>query len=331
MLSYNQAPFISEALCSAFAQTYRPLEIIVSDDCSQDDSKQRISDLTSECPADIALVVRLGSENRGLASNLNHAFQLAKGEFILTASCDDVQAPERVAETVGAFVEDPRIMGLYSDAAMIDRQGYYRGYNWGARQKAGLYDIEDILNGQCGFLGASSAFRKNVLSIFGPISEDVVNEDLVLPFRAALLGYVSYVAAPLVRYRLHENNLGLGSYATASKRDIIYKTRRSHSRLHAAYRQRLSDLEVFEKSGVNFAASAKMFRKRLEDAVYEWEVNRRLDATAGWRRGLMVVRLILDCRLRFRARLRMMLLYGFPDVYLAWARRAAARNGDTIA
>ena len=36
LLAYNQERFVREAVRAAFEQTYRPLEIILSDDCSQD-------------------------------------------------------------------------------------------------------------------------------------------------------------------------------------------------------------------------------------------------------------------------------------------------------
>jgi cellulose synthase/poly-beta-1,6-N-acetylglucosamine synthase-like glycosyltransferase len=39
LLTYNQAPFIREAIEAALAQTYSPLEIIISDDFSNDNTK----------------------------------------------------------------------------------------------------------------------------------------------------------------------------------------------------------------------------------------------------------------------------------------------------
>jgi hypothetical protein len=73
--NYNYAHFVTEAIESALAQTYRHVEIIVVDDGSTDDSREVIGRFGN-------LVRMVAKENGGQASAFNAGFAASKGEII---------------------------------------------------------------------------------------------------------------------------------------------------------------------------------------------------------------------------------------------------------
>jgi len=92
--------------------------------------------------------------------------------------------------------------------------------------------------------GASSAFTRDLIDRFDPISPDVIHEDRVLPFRAALLGgAVSYVPSKLVRYRV-QGGVSRGT-PPRDLHDYLHEfSARAHTRFLPDARQRLLDIEA---------------------------------------------------------------------------------------
>lgn len=85
--NYNNEPYIRDCLDSILRQTFKNLEIIVSDDCSIDDSPQIISQYEKKCPGIVKGI--FSPVNRGVAQNRHEAILQAKSEYITTLDSDD--------------------------------------------------------------------------------------------------------------------------------------------------------------------------------------------------------------------------------------------------
>ena len=84
--SYNYGSFIKEAIDSALAQTYRPLEVIVVDDGSTDGTADIAQHYSDRDPR-VRLVER--GRNRGKVGSFNEAFTASRGETIVLLAGDD--------------------------------------------------------------------------------------------------------------------------------------------------------------------------------------------------------------------------------------------------
>ncbi len=91
--AYNAAETIECALRSALAQTWRPIEIVVVDDCSSDETPTKLRLLCASHPE---LRVFRNERNGGVAVARNRIVEEAKGEFIAFFDDDDESLPERV-------------------------------------------------------------------------------------------------------------------------------------------------------------------------------------------------------------------------------------------
>ena len=93
---YNAAPFIGEALESVVASTYRPIEVIVMDDGSTDDSLSIAQHFADNHPE----VVVLSQPNAGASAARNNAIRASHGEYILPVDADNRIHPLYIEEAI---------------------------------------------------------------------------------------------------------------------------------------------------------------------------------------------------------------------------------------
>ena len=99
--SHNHAAYVGDALTSAIEQDRPPVEIVVVDDGSSDDSVERIRASMRRHPGRIRLVVR--AECRGAAATINEAVALTSGDWINILNSDDRFAPDRLGRMSDAI------------------------------------------------------------------------------------------------------------------------------------------------------------------------------------------------------------------------------------
>lgn len=115
--TYNRPKLVREAVDSAIAQSYQPLEILVSDDSRNDDTETALGDLI------VSRNIRYvrNSPPLGQAGNVNNLFDRAKGELLVLLHDDDILLPDAVANLVASI--NPRIATVYGKQYIIDEGG----------------------------------------------------------------------------------------------------------------------------------------------------------------------------------------------------------------
>ena len=204
ILCYNQEQFISQAIEAAFAQSYSPLEIIISDDASQDGSADIIRELAAAYLGPHAITLNFNKRNEGVASHVNRLFALAQGELLVLAAGDDLSHRERVARVVGAWQTlMPQPWALHSSARLINPSGQLIGSYCG-RIHGWENNVEKLVSHYRGalLLGATTAYDTRLQNYFGPLHNELLVEDVPLTVRAAMLGRVAYLDEELVDYRV---------------------------------------------------------------------------------------------------------------------------------
>lgn len=231
------------AISAALAQTYSPLEIILSDDCSTDRTFQIIQEAASGYRGPHRVIARRNDKNVNIAGHVNAAALVASGELIVLAAADDVSVPVRTERLVRRWSEMGRPpVVLCSDFEPIDRSSrpvLLRS----ERVHRGPFTLEAMADGDIGVLGATTAVSRSVFEAFVPMDAAVRHEDRVLPFRALLAGgQVSLVDEKLVRYRVDG---GISRPSRPSARNYIHSIIPDRARRTVPdARQRLADLET---------------------------------------------------------------------------------------
>lgn len=138
VVTYNSSSTVLETLDSTYDQTYSPLELIVSDDHSKDDTIRVVKNWIESHKERFADVRILTSpENTGVTRNCNRGIFAAKGEYIQLIAGDDILLPTCIEEKT-AFAEREGLnwvvsktepFGPESDAVEKMKQFCERGYD----------------------------------------------------------------------------------------------------------------------------------------------------------------------------------------------------------
>lgn len=159
---YNAAPFVGEALESIVASTYRPLEVVVVDDGSTDDSLSVAKAFVDSHPE----VRVLSQANAGVSAARNRAIREAKGEWILPVDADDKISTSYIEKAVAAIGDEVRVIGC---RAMFfgERTGEWK-----------LPEFSPELLARKNMIPISSLFRKaDWERVGGFCEEDIYRED----------------------------------------------------------------------------------------------------------------------------------------------------------
>jgi len=123
--NYNHARFLPEALEAILGQSFRPLEVIVIDDCSTDDSVAVIETFMRMDP-----IVRLyrNERNQGALVTANRGLELAAGEYIYWGAADDRILPGLFEKSMLLLASYPHAGICSSLLQMIGADGKDRGW-----------------------------------------------------------------------------------------------------------------------------------------------------------------------------------------------------------
>ncbi len=119
--SYNQRKLLREAIESVLAQTRRPDEIVIADDCSEDGSQELIQSYASEYPGLIRPVLQ--DRNVGIPKNRNDACRVTTGDYVTHLDGDDRFYPEKIEADLNTLEKNPEADIACANVAYIDLQG----------------------------------------------------------------------------------------------------------------------------------------------------------------------------------------------------------------
>src|SRR6056297_1821961 len=106
VIAYNQEPFIREAIEGAFSQTYHPLEIILSDDCSSDHTYRIMQEMAAAYDGPHSIVLNRNEPNLGIVLHFNKIIKMSSGHFICMNAGDDFSSANRVDVLYEAWVSN---------------------------------------------------------------------------------------------------------------------------------------------------------------------------------------------------------------------------------
>lgn len=224
---YNRARFIGESIISCITQDYDgPIQIIIVDDASSDNSVEIIENTIKEHGAGVDIEVVKLKNNRGVAGATDAGWEKAKYEWILMVDGDDIQHPLRCQYISDTIAEHPDVLGISFCVKNIDINGnvtgvstYASGYNYRDVPYETVLDTP-IKNYQNWFASSKQrsvrcvggAYAKKIYDLWGPMCQGEMKDarfeqDSVMAFRAALGSKVMGKKQIALFYRSHNDNL----------------------------------------------------------------------------------------------------------------------------
>jgi glycosyltransferase involved in cell wall biosynthesis len=217
LFAYNQERYIREAVKGALSQTYSPLEIVLSDDCSTDRTFEIIKGMAAGYRGLHRIVLNRNPKNLGVGDHVNRVMEIARGILIVAAAGDDISFPQRTQALYDEWVkQNRRPTSIHSDYEIINERGepvaenHPRCFFTGCRSK-GIKDIIEFAKGKhsaAHIHGATHAWSCQIFRKIGPLKKNTFFEDKAIGFRSLITGEFAYVPQKLICYRLRSNNVG---------------------------------------------------------------------------------------------------------------------------
>jgi glycosyltransferase involved in cell wall biosynthesis len=219
LFTYNQEAFVREAVLAALAQDYSPMEIIISDDGSRDDTFAIIEEVTASYQGPHRLLVRRNPVNLGFIAHFNEVVRISQGEWIIMAAGDDISLRERTSRVAALAEANPSSRSIFLGISPI---GDVEGLREIPFCPDGIYRFPAHLQSHGAIaVGASQAWHRSILEIFGELPADLLREDALLPFRAGLVGDVVVDNTIAVLYRIGADSLSQGYFRNPSRKALL--------------------------------------------------------------------------------------------------------------
>lgn len=201
--SYNNERYLAATLDSILAQTWRPHEIIVTDDCSQDSSPDIIRRYTAQHPGWVKGLFQ--PENLFIPRNRNAALATVTGNYVAIVDGDDRYLPHNLATQVAALRAHPQAGVAYSNVYYIDPHGNRFRIRDQERLPSGDLFVP-IAGLEMGFL-RSMVIRYDLMQAVGFLNPDFPHHDgYMLCLELARRTEFAYVFEPLAEYRVHPHS-----------------------------------------------------------------------------------------------------------------------------
>lgn len=219
--AHNAAEYLLETVRSALDQTYEPVEVIVVNDGSTDDTAAVATQLGDQ-------IVYLEQVNLGPAAARNAALRVARGELVALLDADDRWKPTRLERCVDILVGRPEIGMVTTDANLIEGGVLTEKRSYGDRRRFPFPASEDEQIAEIArrnFLFVGVVFRRELVDRCGDFDEVTWGaEDYELWTRFLLSGSrAAFVNEPLGWYRLSVGSLSSGARQWAEHLYVLEK------------------------------------------------------------------------------------------------------------
>jgi glycosyltransferase involved in cell wall biosynthesis len=247
-LAFNHEKFVVETLNSVVEQNYQPIELIIVDDCSTDNTKLVINNwLLSH--SEVQFIAN--EVNRGNTKSFNTALKFAKGEYIIDLAADDLIVQNGIQLQINAFQNSKyKNLGVvYGNAEIINEDGSFNSYYFpvdangkviSKRVTGNIYS--SVLSTGDSICSVSALIKKSVFDFLEGYDETLDYEDLDSWIRASREYEFDFIDDVLVKKRTVTNSLGSNFYKKKHRINLsTYKILKKALKLN---RSKIEDLSL---------------------------------------------------------------------------------------
>jgi glycosyltransferase involved in cell wall biosynthesis len=201
--AYRQEHMVAASIEAAFAQTWQPLEILLSDDCSPDGTFAVMQAMAAAYTGPHTVILNRNPVNLGITAHVDRIMELTSGDFVVQNAGDDVATPDRTEKLVAAWLgSGRRAKAIHSGRRRLDEAGMlHEVIDDGPRILAHMTPLE-VIRDHGTLVGASLGWDRDLWRVFGPLGKTPIFDDFPTVFRASLIGDIAYLPEPLLHYRM---------------------------------------------------------------------------------------------------------------------------------
>ncbi len=268
--TYNGEKYLREQLDSILNQTYKNINVLISDDCSTDSTPEILKEYEKK---DSRVKVFFHNKNFGnYIKNFEFLLTQVKSEYYALCDQDDVWCDTKIEHSFKKMIDDGADL-IYTDLKVVDEnlnEIYPSMWDYlKIRKKVNYDDIrtEYLYNCATGCtLMSKSKYIKEFLPL--PYKSEYMVHDYWITLYVALHGKITHLDEKTILYRQHGNNLvGTGKESTKFKkfeqvRNLFLKIKIEH------FEDYVERKEVFTKEQNEFNEKCLEYYKMLKEKKY---------------------------------------------------------------
>lgn len=263
VITYNSSKYVLETLESAKAQIYQNIELIISDDCSTDNTVEICKNwLNKNSQRFVRAEIIVAPKNKGIPANCNQGFKASKGEWIKLIAGDDKLVDSCIEDFISFTLSNNNVfaihakMNVYHDS--FEEENFHKTFDY----SNDIYNIKNInaheqyqLNIRRNWIGAPTVFLKRDLIIeLGGWDEEMPFEDWPMFIKINKCGYkIHYLNKIVANYRIHQD-----SYYNYNRKKLLFNDFFQKDRIiYKKYRRE------FLKPHERFIENLDYYRKKI--------------------------------------------------------------------
>lgn len=218
MCTYNGEKFIKEQLETIRKQTRMPDEVIICDDCSEDNTVKYIKTFIDFNGLTGSWKLYCNEKQKGYPGNFYYAMSLCKGDIIFLADQDDVWCHNKIAEMSVLLQMHSDMQLLAGGWGIIDAEGKrLQGEKRNADNQLSYISVEDILY-RYEWPGMSICYRKELgQKVLESAGKSMVPHDVALVLAAAEEGGFAVLNKVYQFHRRHDNNVAMEEHRVVKR------------------------------------------------------------------------------------------------------------------
>lgn len=193
--SFNQGHFIEQTILSVLEQNYEPLEYIIVDGGSTDNTLEILKRYKGR-------LHWISEPDEGQADAINKGFRMASGEIFGWLNADDLYTPNALHTVAETFTKLPDIAFIYGDALAIDEHNKTYGFRTHVRQT----DFQTLVHVGDPIVQPAAFWRRSLWNNVGELDQSLrYTLDYEYWMRAAKYYRFHYIPICLAQERLYSS------------------------------------------------------------------------------------------------------------------------------
>lgn len=270
LATYNGEKYIREQIESILNQSYSNIKLIISDDCSKDNTAAILREYENK---DSRVKVFVQEKNLGVVENFEFLLKQVTSDYYMLSDQDDIWLPEKVEKSYKKLITDDADL-VFCDSEIVDKNlnvifpSFWKYLKVDKKIKKyndyRLVYLENCANG-CSMISRSK-FISKMLPL--PKKSKFVIHDYWIILYVALHGKISYLDEKLMRYRQHgDNEVGTEKTSTKFKkfeqvRELFIRVKIEH------FSEFISRPDIFTDEQNEFNKKALKYFENIKNKKY---------------------------------------------------------------
>lgn len=205
IVTRNHERYIGECIESVLSQSIAPLEIIIGDDASDDETVRMATEACRRANLPVRILPRV--PRLGVTPNCNRVIAACRGSLVTMVSGDDLFMPEKLERQIQQFRDHPRLAVSYHDVEVFADDPGFVPYKFSAANPPREGGAREVIRHGSFMCAMSPMFRREFLPAHGYNTAIPYASDWLFQIEVAMRGTVQYIPEVLGRYRRHSGNL----------------------------------------------------------------------------------------------------------------------------